>query len=143
MMIKEEDEQQRLTNRRTDWRDKWCWCDWWDDVTVSFNCKSKLVLLLRLGYLKPFLASSKKTRQGPGWRVGSLCISKCQFYLMVVVIPKQIKNDYKIIWCFVLLCYGSCYDSLIQILMIYKWWSGRCLWNDYEIGRIVEWWIGS
>ena len=31
------------------------------DVSVSFNCKSKLVLLLRLGYLKPFLAGSKKT----------------------------------------------------------------------------------
>ena len=34
-------------------------------------CKSKLVLLLRLGYLKPFLAGSKKTRQGPGYRVGA------------------------------------------------------------------------
>ena len=41
------------------------------DVTASFNCKSKLVLLLRLGYLKPFLAGSKKTRQGPGCRVGA------------------------------------------------------------------------
>ena len=47
------------------------------DVTVSFNCNSKLVLLLRLGYLKPFLAGSKKTRQGPGCRVGALCISRC------------------------------------------------------------------
>ena len=33
-------------------------------MTVSFNCKSKLVLLLRLGYLKPFLVGAKKTRLG-------------------------------------------------------------------------------
>ena len=49
-------------------RDSWQQIEETDDVdvTVSFNCKSKLVFLLRLGYLKPFLAGSKKTRQGPG-----------------------------------------------------------------------------
>ena len=111
---------------------------WWHgqkddvDVTVCFNCKSKLVLLLRLGYLKPFLAGSKKTKQGPGWRVGALCISRCWFYLTVVAGPKLIQKDYKIIWCCVFLCYGS-------------WWF-KCLWyvNDevkdvYEmIMRLVE-----
>ena len=76
-------------------------------VTVSFNCKSKLVFLLRLGYLKPFLAESKKTKQSPGCRVATLCISRCWFYLTVVVGPKLIQKDYKIIWCCVLLCYGS------------------------------------
>ena len=96
-----------LTNNRIDWRDRWCWCDWWDDVTVSFNCKCKLILHMRLGYLKPFLAGSKKIRQGPGWRVGALCISRCWFYLMVVAGPKLIQKDYKIIWCCILLCYGS------------------------------------
>ena len=96
-----------LTNNRTDWRDRWCWCDWWDEVTVSFNCKSKLALILSLGYLKPFLAGSKKTRQGLGWRVCNLCISRCWFYLTVVAGPKLIQKDYKIIWCCVLLCYGS------------------------------------
>ena len=83
-----------------------CWWEWWADdqqywpaaeqieetddvdVTVSFNCKSKLVLLLRLWYLKPFLAGSKKTRHGPGWKIGALCISKCWFYLTVVAVPK-------------------------------------------------------
>ena len=104
-----------LTNSRTDWRDGWCRCDWWDDVTVSFNCESKLVLLLRLEYLKPFLAGSKKTRQGLGWRVGALCISRCWFYLMVVAVPKQIQKDYKIIWCYVLLCY--------MVLVITSWFS--------------------
>ena len=60
-------------------RDSWQQIEEIDDVdvTVSFNCKSKLVLLLRLGYLKLFLAGSKKTRQGPGYRVGALCISRC------------------------------------------------------------------
>ena len=43
--------------------------------TSILYCNSKLVLLLRLGYIKPFLAGSKKTRQGPGFRVGALCIS--------------------------------------------------------------------
>ena len=47
-------------------------------------CKSKLVLLLRLGYLNPFLAGSKKTKQGPGLRVGALFISRCWFRLTVV-----------------------------------------------------------
>ena len=52
---------------------------WWHDYgnTSILYCKSKLVLLLRLGYPKPFLAGSKKTRQGPIWRVGALCISRC------------------------------------------------------------------
>ena len=85
-----------LTSSRTYWRNRWV------DVTVSFNCKSKLVLLLRLGYLKPFLAGSKKTRQGPGWRVGALCISRCWFHLTVVAGPKLIQKDYKIICSFVL-----------------------------------------
>ena len=95
--------------------------DWWVDVTVSFNCKCKLVLLLRLGYLKPFLAGSKKTRQGPGCRVGALCISKCWFCLTVVVEPKLIQKDYKIIWCCVILSYGSwwfkCYDMWMMKFM--------------------------
>ena len=34
-----------------------CVCDEYVE-TVSCNCKSKLILLLRLGYLKPFLAES-------------------------------------------------------------------------------------
>ena len=111
-----DDEQLMRQYVNADWRgarDK-CWCD----VTVCFNCKCKLVLLLRLGYLKPFLAGSKKTRQGPGCRVGALCISRCWFYLTVVAGPKLIQKDYKIIWCCVLLCYGS-------------WWF-KCLWyvND-------------
>ena len=113
MMIREEDEQQRLTNNKTDWRDRWCWCDWWNDVTVSFNCKSNLVLLLRLGYLKSFLAGSKKTRQGPGFRVGALCISRCWFHLTVVAGHNNTK-DYKVILCCVLQCYSL-------------WWS-KCLW---------------
>ena len=58
--------------------------------TVSLNCKCKLDLHLRLGYLKPFLAGSKKTRQGPRWRVGALCISRCWFCLTVVAEPKLI-----------------------------------------------------
>ena len=57
------------------------------DVTVGFDCKCKLVLLLRLGYLKPFLAGSKKTRQGPRCRAGALCISRCWFFLTVVAEP--------------------------------------------------------
>ena len=75
--------------------------------TMSLNCKCKLELHLRLGYLKPFLAESKKTRQGPGCKVVALCISRCWFYLTVVAIPKLMQKDYKIIWCCVLLCYGS------------------------------------
>ena len=75
---------QRLINSRSDWRDRWCWRD---TVTVSFNCNCKLVLLLRLGYLKPFLAGSKKTRQGPGCRVGALYINRCWFCLTVVAEP--------------------------------------------------------
>ena len=43
------------------------WCD--RDVTclmtVNFNVNASLTCFLRLGYLKPFLAGSKKTRQGP------------------------------------------------------------------------------
>ena len=150
------DKQQRLMDRTMskDDRQRWwvemmwqwahltmiCVCDECVEI-VSCNCKSKRVLLLRLGYLKPFLAGSKKTRQGPRWRVGALCISRCWFYLTVVAIPKQIQKDYKIIWCCVLLCYGSCYDFMMQMLMIYKWWSDRCLWNDYANGRIMHWWI--
>ena len=117
------DEQQRLRGvlqqLRTDWRNRWV------DVTVSFDCKCKLVLLLRLGYLKLFLAGPKKTRQGPGWRVDSLCISRCWFYLTVVAGPKLIQKDYKIIWCCALLCYGS-------------WWF-KCLWyvND-EVKDVYE-----
>ena len=95
------------------------------DLTVSFNCKIKLVLLLRLGYLKPFLAGSKKTRQGPGWRVGALCISRCWFYLTVVAGPQLIQKDYKITLCCVLLCYGSwwfkCYDMWIMKFMKWLW----------------------
>ena len=110
--------------------------DWWVDVTISFDCKCKLVLLLRLGYLKPFLAGSKKTRQGPGCRVGALHISRCWFYLTVVAKPKLIQKYYKIIWCCVL-----CVMVLDDLnAMICDWWS---LWNDYEIGRIMEWWFGS
>ena len=117
-MMSQDDEQQRWAEingaavsngtaelrvmSRTDWRNR-----------LSFNCKSKLVLLLRLGHLKPFLAGSKKTRQGPGSRVGALCISRCWFCLTVVAGPKIIQKDYKIILCCVLLCYGS-------------WWS-KCL----------------
>ena len=112
----------------------WQWHVWKCVETMSFNYKSKLVLLLRLRYLKPFLAGSKKTRQGLGWRVGALCISRCWFYLMVVAVPKQIQKDYKII-------YGSCYAFMIQMLMIYKSWSDRCLWNDYTNGRIMHWCI--
>ena len=109
----------RMSNNRTNWRDRWCWCDWWNDVTVSFNCKRKLVLLLRLGYLKPFLAGSKKNMQGPGWRVGALCISRCWFYLTVVAGPKLLQKYYKIIWC----C----------VLVMASWF--RCLWfiNDEVI----------
>ena len=117
----------------------WQWHVWKCVETANFNCKCKLVLHLRLEYLKPFLAGSKKTRQGPGWRVGALYISRCWFYLTVVSVPKHIQKYYKIIWCCVLLCYRSCYDSTIQMLMIYKWWSGRCLWNDYVNGRIMHW----
>ena len=102
----------------------WQWHVWECVETVSFNYKSKLVLLLRLGYLKPFLAGSKKTRQGPGCRVGALCISRCWFCLTVVAEPKLIQKDYKIIWCCVLLCYGSlwmkclCYvnDEVMELL---------------------------
>ena len=88
-------------------------CVWWHEYgnTSILYCKRKLVLILRLGYLKPFLARSKKTRQGLGWRVGALCINRCWFYLTVVAVPKQIQKNYKIIWCCVLLCYGSCYDD--------------------------------
>ena len=53
-----------------------CVRDFLCDTRILY-CKSKLVLLLRLGYLSHFLAGSKKTRQGPGLRVGALCISRC------------------------------------------------------------------
>ena len=120
-----------------------CWWEWWADdqqywpateqieetddvdVTMSFNCKSKLVLLLRLGYLKPFLVGSKKTRQGPGCKVGALCISRCWFYLTVLAGPKLIQKDYKIIWCCILLCNGSwwfiCYDMWMMKFMKWLW----------------------
>ena len=67
----------------------WCNRDFLCDTSILY-CKSKLVLLLRLGYLKPFLAGSKKTRQGPRCRVGALCISRYWFCLMVVAEPKLI-----------------------------------------------------
>ena len=99
---------------KTDWRNR-----------LSFNCKSKLVLLLRLGYLKPFLAGYKKTRQGPGSRVGALCISRCWFCLTIVAGPKIIQKDYKIILCCVLVCYGSlwmkclCYvNDVYEMIMV-------------------------
>ena len=77
------------------------------DMTVSFNVNASLTCFLRLGYLKPFLARSKKTKQGPGFRVGALFISRCWFCLTVVAEPNLIQKDYKIIWCCVILCYGS------------------------------------
>ena len=67
----------------------WCDRDFLCDTSILY-CKSKLVLLLRLGYLKPFLAGSKKTRQGPGCRAGALHISRCWFSLTVVAEPKLI-----------------------------------------------------
>ena len=88
IMSNVDDEQMSMS--RDSWQQIKETSDWWDDVTVSFNLKSKLVLLLRLGYLKPFLAGSKKTRQGPGCRVGAIHISRCWFYLTVVVGPKLI-----------------------------------------------------
>ena len=83
------------------------WCGQKDDVdvTVSLNCKCKLDLHLRLWYLKPFLAGSKKTRQGPGCKVGALCISRCWFYLTVVAGPKLIQKklqNYMVLCSFVL-----------------------------------------
>ena len=118
------DEDMMLVDRILVWQKLLCMWQWWKCVeTVSLNCKCKLDLHLTIGYLKPFLARSKKTWQSAEWRVGALCISRCWFYLTVVVI-----------WCCVLLCYGS-------------WWF-KCLWyvNDevkdvYKM--IVEWWIGS
>ena len=65
----------------------WCVRDFLCDTRILY-CKSKFVLLLRLGYLKPFLAGSKKTRQGPGCRIGALCINRCWFCLTVVAGPK-------------------------------------------------------
>ena len=87
-----------------------CWHEYGN--TSILYCKSNLVLLLRLGYLKPFLAGSKKTRQGPGWRVGALYISRCWFCLTVVAGPKWLKIlQIYMVWCSfvlygVLLCYG-------------------------------------
>ena len=75
-----------------------------DGYMSLLYCKCKLVLLLRLGYLRLFLAGSKKTRQGPRYIVGALCISRCWFFLTVVAGPKIIQKDYKIILCCVLLC---------------------------------------
>ena len=107
------------------------------DVVVSFNCKSKLVLILRLGYLKLFLAGSMKTKHGPGWKVGTLCISRCWFYLTVVAVPKQIKKITK--------SYGVVFSCVMVLIMTswfrYLWWNDRCLWNDYTNGRIMHWWI--
>ena len=111
---------------------RWAWdswqqetSDWWVDVIISFDCKCKFVLHLRLRYLKPFLAGSKKTRQGLGCRVGALCISRCWFCLTVVAEPKLIQKDYQIIWCCVLLCYGSwwvkCYDMWMMKFMKRLW----------------------
>ena len=113
-----------------DWRDARdkCWCD----VTVSLNCKCKLDLHLRLGYLKPFLAGSKKTRQGPVWRVGALCISRCWFYLTIVGSPKRIQKDYTILWCCVLLCCGSWWFKFL-------WYVNDVVEDVYEmIMKLVE-----
>ena len=100
-----------------------------DGNTSILYCKSKLVLLLRLGYLKPFLAGCKKTRQAPGCRVGALHISRCWFYLTVVAGPKLIQKDYKIIWCCVLLCYGSWWFKCLYMWMM-KWkMFMKWLWN--------------
>ena len=102
-------------------------CVWWHEYcnTSILYCKSKLVLPLRLGYLKPFLAGSKKTRQGPGCRGGALHISKCWFYLTVVARPQLIQKDYKITLCCVLLGYGSwwfnCYDMWMMKFMKWLW----------------------
>ena len=117
----------------------WQWHVWKCVETMSFNYKCKLVLHLRLGYLKPFLAGSKKTRQGPGWRVGSLCISRCWFYLTVVVIPKQIQKITKL-YGVVFFCVMVLDDSNAYDMWMMKW---KMFMNDYEIGRIMEWWIGS
>ena len=105
-------------------------------VTVSFNCKSKLVLLLRLGYLKPFLAGSKKTKQGPGCKVGALCISRCWFYLTVVARPKLIQKKLQ---NYMVLCSFVLWSLMIQMLMLCEWWSERCLRNYYEIDRMMNW----
>ena len=106
-----------------------------DGNTSVLYCKSKLALLLRLGYLKPFLAGSKKTRQGPVFRVDALHISRCWFYLTVVaslkLIQKRLQN-------YIVLCYFVLWFLMIQMLMIGEWWSEICLWNDYANGRIVE-----
>ena len=148
----------RMTSRNT-WADKqddWCSADrtewwaviwtvdkaeWWavlqqswcnDDMCILY-CKSKLVLLLRLGYLKPFLAGSKKTRQGPGCWAGALFISRCWFRLTVVAGPNNIKRlQIYIVWCSSVLWF-----FMNEMLMLYEW----CLWNDY--GRVMEWWIDS
>ena len=104
----------------------WQWHVWKCVETVNFNCKCKLVLHLRLGYFKLFLAGSKKTRQGPGWRVGALCIGRCWFYFTVVAgRPKLIQKDYKIIWCCVILCYGS-------------WWFKRLWYVNDEVKNVYE-----
>ena len=88
IMSKVDDEQMSMS--RDSWQQIKETSDWWDDVIVSFNLKSKILLLLRLGYLKPFLVGSKKTTKGPGCRVGALHISRCWFYLTVVAGPKLI-----------------------------------------------------
>ena len=93
-----------LTSSRTDWRNRWV------DVTVSFHCKCKLVLLLRLGYLKPFLAWSKKTRQGPGCRVGALCISRFWFFLNGC---SRTKTNIKRLQIYMMWC-----SSMLWLLMI-------------------------
>ena len=84
----------------------WCVRDFLMVTQVYYIVNASVSCFLRLGYLKPFLAGSKKTRKGPGCRAGALYISRCWFCLMVVAGPKIIQKDYKIILCCVLLCYG-------------------------------------
>ena len=83
-----------------DWRDKW-----WSNVTISFIVNASLTCFLRLGYLKPFLVGSKKTRQGPRLRVGALYISRCWFCLTVVAGQKEYKKItklYRVVFCCVM-----------------------------------------
>ena len=113
------------------WDEQRRWAAWmyqrvlvWHKYTV---CKSKLVLLLRLGYLSHFLAGPKRTRQGPGLRAGALFISRCWFRLTVVAGQNNTK-DYKIILSCVLLL-------LNEMLMLCEWF----LWNVYVIDRLMNW----
>ena len=132
------DEQRRLRSVLQQY-----WWEWWADdqqywptveqfeetddvdVTVSFNCKSKLVLLLRLGYLSHFLAGPKRTRQGPGLRAGALFISRCWFRLTVVAGHNN-TNDYKITLCCVC-CVSDDLSAFDLWMMIWKMFM-NCLW---------------